>query len=203
MRDSIRDIIISRIVDGTYVAGERLIEMKLAHEFNVSQAPVREALRELEASGLVESRRYRGTWVRSPDVSELRDFYEMRALLEERSAQMIVPCPPKVLTDLENALSKMRKAAAIVSATAYAKESLRFHRRIVEAAGNRIFLQAWDNLQPEVRAHVGALHVQNKLLEYADAHGYILQALREGDGQKTGRMLRELIEHYVKNLQLE
>ncbi len=64
MRDHIRDVLVARILDGTYPAGMQLKELSLAREFNVSQAPIREALRELEGSGLVTSERYRGTRVR-------------------------------------------------------------------------------------------------------------------------------------------
>ena len=64
MRDHIRDVLVARILDGSYPAGTQLKELSLAREFNVSQAPIREALRELEGSGLVTCERYRGTRVR-------------------------------------------------------------------------------------------------------------------------------------------
>src|SRR5262245_62303599 len=60
MRDRIRDVLVARILDGTYAAGTQLKELILAREFNVSQAPIREALRELEGSGLVVSERIAG-----------------------------------------------------------------------------------------------------------------------------------------------
>ena len=65
MRDQIRrELTKLRIVNGTYRPGERLVELQVAKEFNTSQAPVREAFRELEALRLVESQAYRGTRVR-------------------------------------------------------------------------------------------------------------------------------------------
>ncbi|HXR91715.1 MAG TPA: winged helix-turn-helix domain-containing protein, partial [Steroidobacteraceae bacterium] len=67
MRDQIREVLVARILDGTYPAGTQLKELTLAREFNVSQAPIREALRELEGSGLVTSERFRGTRVRGAD----------------------------------------------------------------------------------------------------------------------------------------
>ena len=82
MRDPIRDTLASRILDGVYPEGTHLKELALAREFNVSQAPVREALRELETLGLVETERYRGTRVRSVDLEELREAYALRKLLE-------------------------------------------------------------------------------------------------------------------------
>jgi len=193
MRDKIRDVIVTRILDGSYAAGERLIELSLAREFNVSQAPVREALRELEALGLVQSERYRGTRVRKADTRELMEAYEMRAVLEERAAQLAVPCPPQALADLHESLQKMHTAAVASDAAVYAREAIRFHRRIVEQSGNRLFLHTWDTLHLEVRARIAALHVGGELLSYAQAHEVVLQALTEGDGERAGRLLRELL----------
>ena len=63
-RDRIRGALLKRISEGVYQPGERLKEMTLAREFNVSQAPVREAFRELETLGVLISEHYRGTRVR-------------------------------------------------------------------------------------------------------------------------------------------
>jgi len=84
MRDRIRETLVARILDGTYPTGTQLKELPLAREFNVSQAPIREALRELEGSGLVSCERYRGTRVRGADFAELRESYELRAIMEVR-----------------------------------------------------------------------------------------------------------------------
>ncbi len=200
MRDTIRNAIFSRIVDGTYSAGERLIELNLAREFNVSQAPVREALRELEALGLVDCERYRGTRVRAPKVSDLREAYEMRAILEERAAQLAVPCPPELLQELGLHLKKMHAAAQSLEAAAYAQEAIRFHRKIVAASDNRIFLDTWDTLQLEMRAHLAVLHVGETVQHYAQAHDEILEALMQDDGVRAGLLLRRLMERFLATL---
>ena len=197
MRDKIRDALVTRILDGSYAAGERLIELNLAREFNVSQAPVREALRELEALGLVESQRYRGTRVSSPKASDLKETFEMRAVLEERAAQLAVPCSPEMLAYLRDALQKMHAAATAGNSAAYARETVHFHRKIVEASANRVFLHTWDALQVGVRIHIAALHVSSDLEQYARAHDAILQALCDGDGLRAGQLLRQLIERFL------
>ena len=89
MRDRIRRTLLKRISEGVYRPGERLKEMKLAQEFEVSQAPVREAFRELEALGIVVSRRYHGTHVREISSKENREIYELRGYLEEIAVQLI------------------------------------------------------------------------------------------------------------------
>ena len=202
MRDSIRDALVSRILDGTYAPGERLIELNLAREFNVSQAPVREALRELEASGLVESQRYRGTRVSAPQPADLKEAFEMRAVLEERAAQLAVPCSSDTLAFLEEVLRKMHAAAAAGNASAYAREVVHFHRKVVEASGNRVFLHTWDALQLEVHMQIAALHVNSALPHYAQAHDAILHALRAGDGIQAGQLLRQLIERFLATVVL-
>ena len=59
LRDQIKDVIVERILDGVYGPGERIVEIRVAEEFGVSQAPVREALRELELLRLVVSEPFR------------------------------------------------------------------------------------------------------------------------------------------------
>lgn len=197
MRDHIRNVIVTRILDNSYEPGMRLKELSLAREFNVSQAPVREALRELEALGLVESERYRGTRVRSADIEELKEAYELRAVLEERAAQLAVPCPPEALAILEKDLELMHESAARHDAKAYAERAVHFHRKIVELAGNRLLLRTWDSLHFEVRARIAAVKVESELLTYSKAHTTILDALRENHGVLAGRLLRELIERLL------
>jgi DNA-binding GntR family transcriptional regulator len=73
LRDQIKDRIVERILNGTYGPGDRIVESQVATEFGTSQAPVREALRELEALRFVEARPHRGARVReSPPRSSAR-----------------------------------------------------------------------------------------------------------------------------------
>src|SRR2546430_15650968 len=107
MRDHIRDTLVGRILDGTYPAGTQLKELRLAREFDVSQAPIREALREREGSGLVASQRFRGTRVRGADFAEMRESYELRIMLEMRSVVLAAPYGPQLLDELGGFLRSM------------------------------------------------------------------------------------------------
>src|SRR5213082_2458579 len=80
-RDRIRWVLLKRISEGVYLPGERLKEMTLAEEFEVSQAPVREVFRELETLGLLVSEHYRGTRVRGISSQQIRDAYQLRGYL--------------------------------------------------------------------------------------------------------------------------
>ena len=83
LRDQIKDRLVQRILDGTYGPGDRIVESQVATEFGTSQAPVREALRELEAMRFVETQPHRGARVREVTTEELGQIYPVRAALEE------------------------------------------------------------------------------------------------------------------------
>ena len=74
LSQQIRDALLERIVSGSLKPGDRLIELKIADEMQTSQAPVREALRELEAIGLIETQRNKGARVRIIDEGELAEI---------------------------------------------------------------------------------------------------------------------------------
>src|ERR1700734_3507995 len=111
-RRRIRDALVARILDGTYPAGTRLKELTLAREFNVSQSPIREALRELEGTGLVTSERYRGTRVRGADSVEMRESYELRLMMEVRSIECGLPLSTAMAEKLQSCITNMAAAVA-------------------------------------------------------------------------------------------
>ena len=78
VRDQVRRTLTERILAGHYKPGDRLVELTIARELGTSQGSVREALRELEASRLVESEPRRGTRVRVISLKELQDAYFAR-----------------------------------------------------------------------------------------------------------------------------
>jgi DNA-binding GntR family transcriptional regulator len=154
MRDHIRDTLVSRILDGTYPAGTQLKELYLAREFDVSQAPIREALRELEGSGLVSSERFRGTRVKGADFAEMRESYELRTMLEMRSMALAAPYSPALLDELGAFLHGMDEAVKADDSEGYIDYALRFHRRLVQSSGNRTFLSVWDSLLWDIRGRI-------------------------------------------------
>jgi DNA-binding GntR family transcriptional regulator len=197
MRDLIRDVLVTRILDGTYAAGTQLKELTLAREFNVSQAPIREALRELEGSGLVVSERFRGTRVRGADYAEMRESYELRTMLEMRALWLAAPYAPQLLKDLEALLLDMDAGLREGNLERYIDSALRFHRRIVEASGNRTFLSVWDSLLWDVRGRI----VLRRFAETGRSfkplltlHRALLVSLRAQDAQDAAERVRVILE---------
>src|SRR5699024_5848711 len=91
MREQIMELIISRILDFSYQLGDRVVENRLAQELNVSQPPVREALRDVEAMRLIESEPFRGAKVRATTAEELAETYPVRAALEALAGELAAP----------------------------------------------------------------------------------------------------------------
>jgi DNA-binding GntR family transcriptional regulator len=197
MRDRIRDALVARILDGTYPAGAQLKELALAREFGVSQAPIREALRELEGSGLVTSERYRGTRVRGADYAEMRETYELRCLMEERSIELAAPFSAELIDELARRARGMASAAAARDSERYIDEALGFHRRLIEASGNRTFLTVWDSLHWDVRGRVALRRIAqqrraNELKPLVDLHRSLCARLRAGDARGAAVRVRAI-----------
>jgi len=197
MRDQIRDVLVTRILDGTYAAGTQLKELSLAKEFNVSQAPIREALRELEGSGLVVSERFRGTRVRGTDFAEMRESYELRTMLEVRSLSLAAPYSVQLLDDLAGFLQEMDKALREGNVERYIDFALRLHRRIIESSGNRAFLNVWDSLLWDVRGRI----VLRRFAETGRSfkplvalHRALLASMRAQNVQRAAEQVRAMLE---------
>src|SRR5262249_33739473 len=78
LREQVKELVLERILDGSYAPGERLVETRIAQELGTSQAPVREALRDLEVLRFVESEPFRGARVREVSEEELAEIYPVR-----------------------------------------------------------------------------------------------------------------------------
>jgi len=194
LREQIRELLLERILGGELEAGDRIVELQIAQELGTSQAPVREALRELQSLGFVEHEPYRGTRVRRITEEELAEIYPVRAALEELAAQEAASRLDGKVEELEREFEAMREAAAQDDLKDLAAHDATFHRLIVEAAGNKVLLDTWRTLRVEARVVVTALKTDIDLHELAELHRPLLEALKEGAPKKAGDALRQHFE---------
>jgi DNA-binding GntR family transcriptional regulator len=187
----LRTLILQRIIDGHYPPGHRLKEMELAREFNTSQAPVREALRELEATGVIESEPHRGSRVRTVSERELGEAYQVRAVLEQLAGELGAGQFSGRETLLEKQADKVRAAYERGNMEEYARHDLVFHRMIVEASGNQVLLENWDALHFDIRTRLFLGHSTASLQSTLELHDEIVRALIQGKGKLAGRLLRK------------
>jgi DNA-binding GntR family transcriptional regulator len=193
LREQVRELLLERILQHHYEPGERLVETRIAQELGVSQAPVREALRELEQLRFVESAPFRGSWVREVSDEELAEVYPIRAALEEVAARAAADRLDGDVGALEREIAAMAKAKDTHDQV---EHDVRFHRLIVEASGNARLLEIWSGLQVEARTAITAVRTGLDRKEVAARHKSIVEALRRRDADAAGREIRSHVEDF-------
>jgi DNA-binding GntR family transcriptional regulator len=165
--------------------------MKIAAEFGTSQAPVREALRELEAIGFLSATPHRGAFVRDFWREGLKEFYAVRGALEESATRQAMPMQESDLQKLETELAAMHAAALAQNLEGIAVHSVAFHEIIMKAAQNELLYTVWKSLCIETRTTVTLMAAGDSLLELADSHREIIDTIKSGDVEAACRAARE------------
>ena len=192
LSDQVKDRILQAILDGRYPPGARIVETRVARELGTSQAPVREALRDLEALGVVETAAFRGARVRRPSADELLEAFAIRAELESLGARLAIPrLTDEDLENLAGFLARMRRAAALGDPFAEATADAAFHSLVVERSGNATLARVWRTLEPFSRTYITIAASGTDRLRIADLHEPVLEALRSHDPELTVRVLHQ------------
>ncbi|HEX6399850.1 MAG TPA: GntR family transcriptional regulator [Actinomycetota bacterium] len=182
LADQVKERILEGILTGHYPPDSRIVETQVARELGTSQAPVREALRGLEALGVVEIAPFRGARVRRPSRREIIEAYSVRSTLETLAARLALPrMTQDDIVELARHHDTMQAAARAGDGHAVAEADARFHARIVELADNGTLERVWRSLEPFSRTYL-TLAVPGADPQWsADLHGPILDALRSRD----------------------
>ncbi len=191
LADQVKERLLEDILAGRYPPDSRIVETQVARELGTSQAPVREALRGLEALGVVEILPFRGARVRRPSRREVIEAYAVRSAIEAFGAGLAATrLSDADLRDLAEALAAMRAAAEHADGHAVAAADARFHERIVQAADNGMLEKVWRSLEPFSRTYLTLSVPGADLAWSADLHGPILAALERRDGDAVVEALR-------------
>jgi DNA-binding GntR family transcriptional regulator len=196
LSDTVKDRLLEAILDGRYPPGSRIVETRAAREFGTSQAPVREALRDLEALGVVEISPFRGARVRHPSRDELLEAYVVRSELEALAVRLALPR----LTDedfgrLATYLDDMHAAAETGDPVAEASADASFHGYLVDRAGNATLKRVWGMLEPYSRTYITIVVPGSDRHRIAALHAPVIDALRSRDAAHAD----EAIRHHFAN----
>ncbi|MQA83566.1 MAG: FCD domain-containing protein [Streptosporangiales bacterium] len=192
--EAVRDAILS----GHFKPGQLLVERELAAAFGVSKTPVREALKVLARSGLVERDPYRGTSVRRVDRQMVTSVYEVRLLLEpEAVRRAAAEHSRETLAAAGRTLGRAREAGAEPDHVGLSRLNRRFHRELYAPCPNKLLTGMLDGLQEQVALiAVAGWRAQPTWQEEADDHAAILAAVQQGDADGAGRLLRRHVETF-------
>ncbi|MDA0566799.1 GntR family transcriptional regulator [Streptomonospora sp. S1-112] len=197
LREQIRRMLVDGLLSGRWQPGERIVERRVATEFNVSQAPVREALRELETLRLIESVPNKGARVRDFGVADMAEIYPVRAGLELVAAELAAPRLAADPRPLEREVEALRRATADGDVEGQIKHSVEFHREIVRAAENSVLSHTWESLGVEVWTRLSVRWLNMELHAKAADHAQITEAFCRRD-PGVGAMVRAHVLNYVE-----
>ncbi|MFK7993620.1 MAG: GntR family transcriptional regulator [Granulosicoccus sp.] len=193
LAEQIADTLEQSVFSGEYSDGERLDEIKIAQQFEVSRTPVREAFQRLVITGLAEQIPRRGVFIRLPGPVELLEMFETMAELEAACGRLAAQ---RISEDGLNLLSvaneKCQKAAEMGDVSGYYLENEKFHQEIYEGAGNSFLqgkaLRLQNRLKPYRRVQ---LQFRGRMLQSLDEHDNIVNAITVGDADKASNLLRD------------
>ncbi|MEL6807831.1 MAG: GntR family transcriptional regulator [Pseudomonadota bacterium] len=176
--------LLAAIRAGGFAPGDRLRETDVASRLNLSRTPVREALRRLEADGIVEHRPRLGAIIRQLSHGELVELYEMRTVLERTAAEMAAKhAGPAEIA----ALRELNTTLAASDPTEAAALNQDFHRGIYLATRNRFLLEAARALNNALML-LGPTTLDDpaRIAEVSTQHSAILDAIAAGDVKGAG-----------------
>jgi len=195
LRNHIAQQIRDAILSGTFVPGERLVELAIAKKMGVSRAPVREALSALEQGGVVLSIPRRGYFVIDFTDRDIEEIYSLRSMLEIGAVRRVVKrLTPAIITELQASVDAL--GAAIDQKLNYpvlASLDLAFHELICRNADHGRLYSAWDTTRMQTWLLIGLTsrtHV-DRPSQPRDSHQQILNAMTVKDLPQVERMLQE------------
>jgi DNA-binding GntR family transcriptional regulator len=157
--ESLRDSLQERILNGEFRDGDSLIQDAIADEYDVSRMPVREALRQLEACGLVSMRTHKGAIVTTIPTEQIKELFELRAMLEcDILRRAIERCTDQDIADASVILEELEESYRRGDLARWGSLNWAFHKRLYTAADRVQTLAILQsiNLQTEryVRLHL-------------------------------------------------
>jgi DNA-binding GntR family transcriptional regulator len=192
LREQVRDLLLARILSGEYPPGSRLVETRIAQELGISQAPLREALRDLEQLGCVVHEPFRGCSVRELSIDDLLEAFPVRAALESVAARLAAPqITDDELDLLDGFVQTMRAAGADGDVLAESTADAAFHATIVQAARNRVLARQWEQLQPHARTFISITLPASDRGPVAERHLPIVDALRGRDPERAASAMHD------------
>lgn len=181
------------IQEGVLRPGDQLEEAALAERFGVSRTPVREAVRSLVDSGLLETRSRKGAFVRILSVKELIDLFEVAAELEGMASRLAA----ERLTDpqagaIQEALKDCEAAEGDANEAAYSLANLKFHSAIHDASGNARLIEQLKQLEGHINPYRSMPYqMRGRLAVSLQEHAKIYETILAGNGEEADRLMRD------------
>jgi len=146
LADQVYEQIMDAIRSGAISAEDRIVQEKLAEEFEISRTPIREALFRMEQEGILTVAGHGGFRIRQLGPAEIDEIYDARCAIESYAARLLAEAGDRQANDRLRQRIVAAEALEDKSVEAYFRANLAVHRAIVEATGNRYLLELFDNI---------------------------------------------------------
>ena len=190
------------ILNGTLRPGRKLQQTELAERFGISRMPVRDALRELEAEGLVTIQPGRAATVAELDLEEFEEVYRIREVLEELAGRLSAPRLSHAnLAALEDLVAMMEQASRRGHLGAWLKLDKEFHNLSYQACRSprllRLISGFWNSTHLYRRAYCS---LPGRIERAENLHRRLMAALKQRDGELVGRLIVEHVQESMRSI---
>jgi DNA-binding GntR family transcriptional regulator len=187
------ELLLTAIEDGTLPPGSRLRETDLALQFGISRTPVREALKRLEAQGLVSHQVHHGAVVAELDYSEITELYALREVLEGTAARLAAAhATGAEIEILERMIAHDR--SLLNDPKELSRRNKLFHRQIHQSSRNRFLSLMLENMRTSLLLlHGTTLVAPNRAQQSLEEHQAIVDALAKHDPSEAEAKARQHI----------
>lgn len=181
------------IISGKLKPGQRLVESHLAEGLDISRQPIREAFHILELEGLITLVPRKGAWVSEVPLDEVKEIYEVRAMMESFSARLVIPnIDERNISQLESILTAIKQKVREKNLGGVLRLNFEFHRKLIQMTKNRRLIQFYESVVLLMKRYQGVgltppLSWKNSFEE----HNEILMAIKSRDIQTAERLCRE------------
>jgi len=181
------------VSSGILKPGDQLEVTALAERFGVSRTPIREAIRTLVETGVLETRPRKGSFVRVLSAKQLLDLFQVAAELEGMACRLAALSLTKENVEaIECGLTKCIQAAEVQNNAEYAMANLDFHTAIHNASGNDWLIEQLRQLQINLNSYrTMPYEIRGRLNKSTDEHKIICDAILSGDGEHACNLMRD------------
>lgn len=189
LRDKIYELLKGWILGGKLKPGEKIIELSLAKQLNVSRAPLREALLALSQQGFITIKPHQGSFVTELSGQDIREIFEVREVLEIYAATKVRhQLTPANIALLKGALGELEAAARNRDVLQFAEADFNFHRALWSLAGNSHLEKLLTDISTrffgyeQIRDHPSSSDF--RFDEMVDEHRKMIHLVLEGSDQE-------------------
>jgi DNA-binding GntR family transcriptional regulator len=189
-KDAVVTALRDSILSSDLPAGSRLNLDEIADRIGVSRMPVREAVKQLEAEGLVTIYPHRGIEVSTLDIADIEEIFDIRIVLETRAAELAIPRLTSAdLDGIEATLVRMDRPGT--TGKAWRELNQKFHHAINAASGSPRLVALIEGLRVNVERYIGAYLAMRGYDYPQQQHRELLAACRERDIPRAREIIRE------------